>query len=74
MEHLLSTAFASGKPVTFQYTVRHAIARGAGKHVWVCLKANHEEAEEGVRLEFVERHGFEPEEIEAWPVLDSMIS
>jgi hypothetical protein len=74
MEHILSTAFAGGKPVTFEYTIRHAIARGAGKQTRVCLKANHEEAEEGARLEFVEHHGFEPEEIEAWPVLDSMIS
>ena len=74
MEHILSTAFTNGKPVEFRYAVRHATAYGAGKRSWVCLKADHDEALEGVRLEFIEQHGFAPDEFEVWPVLESMIS
>ena len=74
MEHLLSTAFAYGKPIEMRYAVRHATAYGGGKRSWVCLRADHDEAREGVRLEFIEQHGFEPNEFEVWPVLESRIS
>lgn len=60
----------------FVYLVRHAIAysNAGDRKIWLVIYGEQWEAEESARLEFVERYGAEPDDVEAWPIIESMVA